>query len=173
MGKITFITGGIKSGKSSYAVERAKQYNKRAFIATAVAFDDEMKKRIEKHKKERGNLFKTIEEPVYLSEVLHEIKNIDVCVVDCITVWINNLIYYNKLQEMDMMLDVINKVDFDLILVSNEVGMGIVPDKEIARKYVDLLGTINRKIVAIAYDAFFMISGVPIKIKGGRNYGIT
>ncbi len=167
MGKIIFITGGVKSGKSSCAVKLAHGYKRRAFLATAVAFDDEMKKRIEEHKKRRGDLFETKEEPVYLSKALKSIRNADVCVVDCITVWMGNLMHYNKPEEIDNFKTVLKDLTFDLIIVSNEVGMGIMPDNRMARRYLDLLGELNREIAEMADSVFLMISGIALKIKGG------
>ncbi len=165
MKDVTFITGGIKSGKSSYAVKLAMQYEKpRIFIATAVAFDDEMRKRIENHRIERGLEFETIEEPIKLAEVLTHAEG-NVCVIDCITVWINNLIYYNKLDEIEKFIEALKNPSCNTIIVSNEVGMGIIPDNKLSRQYADMLGKTNQKIVNLADNVIFMLSGIPLYIK--------
>ena len=167
MGDLIFITGGVRSGKSAYAVELAMKYDKRLFLATAEAFDDEMKKRIEKHKRDRGSRFKTKEVPVYLANAINNVSNTDVCVVDCVTVWLNNLMHYNKLDEIDNFKKAIKQPVCDLIVVSNEVGMGIMPNNKMARRYVDLLGGLNKAIAESASEVFLMISSMALKIKGG------
>ncbi len=171
MGDLIFITGGVRSGKSAYAVELAMKYDKRLFLATAEAFDDEMKKRIEKHKKERGSSFETKEVPVYLADAINGISNADVCVVDCVTVWLNNLMHYDKLNEIDNFKKAIKQPACDLIVVSNEVGMGIMPNNETARRYADLLGELNKTIAESASKVFLMISSIALNIKGGRENG--
>ncbi len=171
MGDLIFITGGVRSGKSAYAVELAMKYDKRLFLATAEAFDDEMKKRIEKHKKERGSSFETKEVPVYLADAINGISNADVCVVDCVTVWLNNLMHYDKLNEIDNFKKAIKQPVCDLIVVSNEVGMGIMPNNETARRYADLLGELNKAIAESASKVFLMISSIALNIKGGRENG--
>ncbi len=170
MKNVTFITGGIKSGKSSYAVKLAMQYKKpRIFIATAEAFDDEMKKRIDMHKQERGRNFETIEEHIHLSKALKSSIG-SICIIDCITVWISNLLYYEKIKEIELFLETLQNHPCDIIIVSNEVGMGIMPNNKLSRKYADLLGTTNQKIAKTANSVIFMISGIPLYIKKG---GIT
>jgi len=173
MGKVIFITGGIRSGKSAYAVELAMRYEKRLFLATAEAFDSEMKKRIEKHRKERGSLFETKEVPVYLADAINSISDADVCVIDCVTVWLNNLMHYDRLDEIDNFKKAIKNPKSDLIIVSNEVGMGIMPNNEMARRYADLLGELNKEIAESASEVFLMISAVALKIKGGKEDGIA
>ncbi len=173
MGNLIFITGGVRSGKSAYAVKLAMKYERRLFLATAEAFDDEMKKRIEKHKRDRGSSFKTKEVPVYLADAISSISNTDVCVVDCVTVWLNNLMYYDKLEEIDNFKNAITKPRCDLIVVSNEVGMGIMPNNETARRYADLLGGLNRAIAESAREVFLMISAIALRIKGGEKNGIA
>ncbi len=176
MGRVTFITGGAKSAKSIFALKLALQYKKpRVFIATALAFDDEMKKRIDKHKKERMGEFDTIEEPIKLSNAIGSVSDsVSICVVDCVTVWINNILYYKKAEEVDLFIELLKNPPCDIIVVSNEVGMGIVPDNELSRRYRDLLGVTNRKIAKIADNVILMISGIPVYIKKGDIlYGTT
>ncbi|AEA34277.1 bifunctional adenosylcobinamide kinase/adenosylcobinamide-phosphate guanylyltransferase [Hippea maritima] len=162
---ITLITGGVRSGKSRYALKMALSYKRRLFIATAVAFDDEMKKRIEKHKQERGNLFKTIEEPVYLSRALDGANNFDVCLIDCLTVWVSNLLFYKKEAQIEAFFKALDKITSDVVVVSNEVGLGIMPDNTLSRRYVDLLGEVNQKLADVSDRVVFMISGQPLNVK--------
>lgn len=166
------MTGGSKSGKSNYALLKAADFKNRAFIATAEAFDDEMKDRIQKHQVERSSEYTTYEEPIEVISCLEKIgEQHDVIILDCVTVWIGNLLhqfdgdtekinqYYNAL------LDVSDKITSELIIVTNEVGMGIVPDNPLSRKFRDLAGMLNQKLAKVAKEAYLLVSGVPIKIK--------
>ena len=172
MKKIKFITGGSRSGKSSYALDSALKYNKRGFIATAVPFDDEMKLRIEKHKSERTKKFITVEEPYNISKAITEMENqVDVIILDCISVWLGNLFYKhgeteNEFTELDNFYNKLKTIKCDIIIVTNEVGMGIIPENKLARHYRDLLGFVNQEIAKLANEVIFMVSGIPTKIKG-------
>ncbi len=158
------ITGGERSGKSNFAVKLAISKTKRAFIATAEPFDDEMRARIEKHKKDREGLFDTFEEPVHLSTILPMTKDYDVCVIDCMTTWVGNLMYHdlNLKEEMEGFLANLNGNE---IIVSNEVGMGIIPVEKMTRMYIEILGKLNQEIAEVADEVFFMVAGIPLKIK--------
>ncbi len=172
MNKIIFVTGGSRSGKSAYALEKAMQYAKRGFIATAIPFDDEMKIRIKKHQTERENNFVTIEEPYNLAEAIAKIeKDVDVIVIDCISVWLGNLLYKygetsERFNELDDFYKKLKTIKCNIIIVTNEVGMGIIPENKLARHYRDIAGFTNQKIVSIATEAILMVSGISIKIKG-------
>uniref|UniRef100_A0A7C4RZA5 Adenosylcobinamide kinase n=1 Tax=Fervidobacterium pennivorans TaxID=93466 RepID=A0A7C4RZA5_FERPE len=162
------ITGGVKSGKSSFALELAKNYQKKAFLATGVPFDDEMKIRIEKHKNERGNEFDTYEEPLEVARILIEISdNYDVIVFDCLTTYLGNLYYYNVDVEsyIDNLIDTISKLQTQLILITNEVGLGIIPENKLARLYMETLGRTNTKLARIAQEVYLMVSGIGVRIK--------
>jgi adenosylcobinamide kinase/adenosylcobinamide-phosphate guanylyltransferase len=168
--KVIFLTGGARSGKSRHALELANQYHKKAFIATAVPFDSGMEKRIKKHQKERGSDFITIEEPVNLTEAVQSLSDTDVAVIDCITVWLGNLMHQfpghtDELPQINSFLDTIKAPPCSLIIVSNEVGMGIVPENALARDFRDLAGFMNQKIADIADQVFFMVSGYPVSVK--------
>ncbi|MGA1846296.1 bifunctional adenosylcobinamide kinase/adenosylcobinamide-phosphate guanylyltransferase [Deferribacter abyssi] len=164
---VTLITGGIKSGKTSYAIKLALTHEKRIYLATAEPFDEEMKKKIERHRAERENRFYTIEEPVEIVRVLKNIKNYDVVVLDCITTWVNNLMYYKKDLDsyFEELTNLLPKVSYNLIIITNEVGLGIVPVNYETRKYVNFLGVINQKVAAAANSCLLMVSGIPVKIK--------
>jgi adenosylcobinamide kinase/adenosylcobinamide-phosphate guanylyltransferase len=174
MKSITLITGGARSGKSSFALDLAsKNYERRVFIATAVAFDAEMKRRIVQHQKERGNLFHTLEEPVHLTETLSAVPpGTEVALVDCLTVWIGNLYHHFQQDEasvrshLNEFLDGISQVSFDLILVTNEVGWGIVPENPLARSFRDMAGYVNRRVAQKAAYAYLLCCGIPLTLKG-------
>jgi len=159
------ITGGVKSGKSKYALKLARDFSgKKVFIATAEAFDEEMKEKIKKHKRDRGDRFITIEEPVNLHEVLNNI-DCDLAVVDCLTVWCGNLLHYGKTELIDAFIESYRKAKFNIITVTNEVGMGVVPENKLSRLYVEKLGFLNERIAEISDTVIFMVSGVPSIIK--------
>ncbi len=163
---ITLITGGVKSGKSRFALELAKNKKDKFFIATAEPIDDEMKLKIEKHKLERKGEFTTIEEPIYLAKAISSIKNAQVCIVDCLNIWLNNLLYYDKLNQIEELLKLLkNHNGFDLIFVSNEVGMGLTPTNKLSRRFINLLGDLNQRMASVSDAVYFMVSGLPLKIK--------
>lgn len=173
MAKITFILGGARSGKSSYAVGLAKTLlGKTAFIATCISCDAEMKGRIEKHKVSRPRHWKLIEEGKNLSSVLSKITNkYKVVLIDCLGLWISNLLAEDltdkKIErEIKNFTEVISKLKTNIILISNEVGNGIVPDNLLARRFRDLVGLANQIIVKKADEVIFMQSGIPLRIKG-------
>jgi len=179
MSQITLITGGARSGKSSYALSLAlERYSNRVFIATAVPFDREMSGRISRHRKERGDQFHTIEEPVELSRVLAELPGeTEVAVVDCLTVWLGNLYHHFKEDEekvgrqVETFLHHLDHPVCDLILVTNEVGWGIVPENPLARSFRDVAGTLNRRAAEKAAAAFLLCCGIPMTLKGDPSRG--
>jgi adenosylcobinamide kinase/adenosylcobinamide-phosphate guanylyltransferase len=168
---ITLITGGARSGKSAYALKLALEYSNRVFIATAQAIDGEMEDRIAKHKAERGDSFTTIEEPVDLAGAIKNIpEGTEVALIDCLTVWMGNLMHKHgddaeSFQETSDLMDVLAQVPCDIILVSNEVGMGIVPDNQASRLYRDMAGRMNQEIAAIADSVILTVAGLPMELK--------
>ncbi len=176
MGKITLITGGARSGKSRYALNIAAEYKNKVFLATAMAIDDEMAKRIQAHKEERDASYVTAEEPYDLAPVLKNIgSSIDCVIIDCITVWLGNLVYKHgdeikEFEEVRDFLDHIGKCSADLIVVTNEVGTGIIPDNKLAREYRDYSGIINQKIASHADEVILMVSGQPLVVKGNKKH---
>ncbi|MHB8071760.1 MAG: bifunctional adenosylcobinamide kinase/adenosylcobinamide-phosphate guanylyltransferase [Candidatus Cryosericum sp.] len=159
------ITGGEKSGKSTYALRLAlEQGARRAFVATAEAFDDEMRLRIKRHKEERGDLFETIEEPVEIPSVLRRLSSYDVVLVDCMTTWLGNLMYYKR--DIGTMKDeLLTSISGNEIIVTNEVGMGIIPLEASTRAYVEDLGRLNAALAQRAERVIFMVSGLPLVLK--------
>ncbi len=174
--KIIFITGGARSGKSRFALEAAKKFpGSKAYLATAQALDEEMKRRIARHKKSRPRTWKTLEEPVRIAEVVQrEGKRFDLIVLDCLTLWLSNLMmaeWTEKkiLAETDRFLRRARQAPGSIILVSNEVGLGIVPDNPAAREFRDLSGLIHQKIAAAADEVYFLVCGLPQKLKGSES----
>lgn len=168
----TLITGGIKSGKSSYALKIAKKYEKKLFIATAEAFDDTMKVKIKRHQKERKDYnFTLIEEPINIHKEIIENKNkFEIILIDCLTLWLNNLIFYKK--DINKYFDLLSnalKNTKNVILVTNEVGMGIAPSNTLSLNFLDNLGILNQIVANIVDNVILMSCGIPLKIKEGGN----
>jgi len=165
---LILITGGMKSGKSTFALNMALKYTKRAFLATGVPFDEEMRLRIEKHKAERKELFDTFEEPVNVTEILKNIdNNYDVILFECLTTYLGNLYYYQlDVQErIDGLVDVLSNMSSDVIVVTNEVGWGIIPENPIARQYAEMLGKTNTRLAKLAKEVYLVVSGIGVRIK--------
>ncbi|MCX7654805.1 MAG: bifunctional adenosylcobinamide kinase/adenosylcobinamide-phosphate guanylyltransferase [Fervidobacterium sp.] len=162
------ITGGVKSGKSSFALDLARKYEKKAFLATGVPFDEEMKTRIERHKKERGNDFDTFEEPLEVPKLLSDISyRYDVIVFDCLTTYLGNLYHYNVDVEnyLEKLLRVFSHLKTQVIVITNEVGWGIIPENKLARDYAEILGKANTQIAKISQEVYLMVSGIGVRIK--------
>lgn len=173
MGKrLIFITGGCRSGKSRYALDYANQhYSKKIYLATCEALDEEMAQRIELHKKARGPEWQTVEEPVRIVEkVKQHGDGAEVILLDCNTLWISNLLMQEKndleiMKEADRLIEAMKQSPSSFIVVTNEVGMGIVPADLLSRRFRDLSGTINQKIAEGADTVIFMVSGIPLFLK--------
>lgn len=170
----TLITGGAKSGKSAYALELAKNlHGKKYFIATAQAMDDEMKRKIEKHKKERSEGWTTIEESVNIASVISKLSDAaNVVVVDCLNLWTSNLLCETDEESFGELLKNLAS-SFSLfagsiIGVTNEVGWGIVPANAQTRLFRERLGNVNRRVAACCTNVTLMVSGIPVSIKGEK-----
>ena len=186
--KIIFITGGARSGKSSFALAKCLTLQgRKAYIATAEALDEEMTKRIEQHKKQRGKDWDTYEEPLKITEVMRELDgNYAALVVDCLTLWLSNLFMKTQSKgyglqtieaEIQKLLDSLGQFKSSvagdpgsgfcsLYIVSNEVGMGIVPENETARNFRDIAGILHQKIAEVSDEVYLMVAGIPMKMKG-------
>jgi adenosylcobinamide kinase/adenosylcobinamide-phosphate guanylyltransferase len=170
---ITLITGGARSGKSAYALKLAAERPgvRRAYVATGEASDEEMAARIARHKAERPADFATIEEPVKLTSALQDLSgSAEVVIIDSLTLWVSNLmgIYSAEeafRQECLRLAQVLGQAPFDSIIVTDEVGSGIVPDNVVARRFRDRLGFTNQCIAQAAGEVFLMVSGYPLKVK--------
>ena len=173
MKEIVFVTGGCRSGKSRFALDHANRHFKdKVFVATAEALDDEMKGRIQRHRKERGPEWTTVEERIALPEKLASLgENHQVVLIDCLTLWITNLLVAGEgeteiLSRAEALVAAIREIRQSVIVVSNEVGSGIVPENRMARVFRDLSGLINQKMAACADVVVFTVSGLPQVIKG-------
>lgn len=167
--KTYLITGGGRSGKSSYAIELANFSKSPFYIATGWAGDDEMTARIIKHKKERDNRWTTIEEPCDLKKAIETavINKADIIIVDCITMWTCNLMYDSKDTDSYVLnlIEALKNITIPIALVTNEVGLGIVPETKNSRDFRDLLGWINQKLAKVVDKVIFMVAGIPMEIK--------
>jgi adenosylcobinamide kinase/adenosylcobinamide-phosphate guanylyltransferase len=176
--KIVFILGGARSGKSSLALKLTGQHKgKKAFIATAQPLDEEMRTRIDAHKRQRPDVWETFEEPVLLSETIARlVDSHDVILVDCLTLWLTNIFTAEPFPEIEAAVKEIdgftlnlNKLrasrDTHLYLVSNEVGLSIVPENKLARVFRDAAGQLNQQVAALADEVYFVVSGLPVKLK--------
>lgn len=172
-GSVTLVLGGARSGKSRYAQQLAGQSRHVVFVATARVSDEEMRKKIERHREDRPKEWLTIEEPLDLPKVLaeHELDN-DVVVVDCLTVYTANLLEAEGEdrdaveRRVKTLCDALQLVNCQVIVVSNEVGSGVHPVSSLGRTYRDLLGEINQRVASIADDVVLMVAGLPLALKG-------
>lgn len=172
MGKFIFIIGGARSGKSNYAQELAKKISRKViFIATCAPGDSEMNKRVALHKKSRPHYWKTLEVPKNLNAAIKKIKNkTDVIIIDCLGLFISNLLGKSAKEarikkEIKSINASLRKANFTSIIVSNEVGAGIVPLNPMARSFRDLLGLANQQMAEEADEVIMMQAGIPITIK--------
>lgn len=172
MRETVLIIGGCRSGKSGHALHLAEQLaGQKIFIATCVPGDKEMEQRVLHHQKQRNPNWKTLEVPLLLSESIRENSGRGhVILVDCLTLWINNLIMENDDPEhIDMhiqqLIQSLEKTECPVILVSNEVGTGIVPENRLARLFRDVAGFANQKIAACVDRVIWMVAGIPVEIK--------
>jgi len=171
MGKITFILGGARSGKSSFAAKLSRKHKKVAFIATAQGLDKEMQQRIRLHKKTRPRGWRTFEEPRDLVPLLKkQAHKFDIVIIDCLTLWISNLFLKGMKEaaiesQVKEMIAHLKKSKGRGILVANEVGLGIVSGNKLARDFRDIAGRINQITAVESDEVFFMVAGLPLRVK--------
>ena len=175
MNEITFVIGGCRSGKSRYALDLAGKLseNKKIFIATCLPQDEEMRQRVARHQKDRGKTWITLEVPIDLPEaVTQNSSRGDVILVDCLTLWISNLLTKTQkisedeaIESVDNLTRTLQTVNCPVILVSNEVGTGIVPENRLARQFRDIMGMTNQRVAACAHGVIWMVAGIPVTIK--------
>ena len=181
--KTTLITGGARSGKSHFAQELARRLDKAVlFVATAEAGDEEMRQRIEEHKKARPAHWSTLEVTSHVgNQILQDCNEAQVVIVDCITLLVSNilgqyddqtieridagLIEKKVVDEIDELVECINRLDASFIVVTNEVGTGLVPATKTGRLYRDLLGRANQLLAQQSDEVYLMVAGLPVKIK--------
>ncbi len=171
--KLILVTGGCRSGKSQFALDYAnRHFHKKLYLATCEALDEEMAKRIEDHKKKRGTDWQTVEEPIEIAEATKQHGDrVGVILLDCMTLWLSNLLMRQKsdheiINEIGRLIDTVKQGQTSFIFVSNEVGMGIVPIDPLGRRFRDLSGMANQKIAEVVDKVVFMVSGIPMFLKG-------
>ncbi|MCK4377789.1 MAG: bifunctional adenosylcobinamide kinase/adenosylcobinamide-phosphate guanylyltransferase [Deltaproteobacteria bacterium] len=173
-GKKILVTGGARSGKSTFAQQIAEQLpGPRAYLATAQILDNEMGERVARHQAQRGQAWQvTIEEPYALNTSLRQAaSHYPVIMVDCITLWLTNILLSNQenpdtvLQKVDQLITSLPGCISTVIMVTNEVGLGIVPENPLARQFRDLAGFANQKLAAACDTVYLVSCGLPLKLK--------
>lgn len=182
--RLTLVLGGVRAGKSSYAQALAESGRQVLFVATAEAGDREMRARIQAHQRGRPADWDTLEEPIDLVTALTpRMHCYDTILLDCLTLWTSNLMLRSETpgaacidiaSEAGRLLRLYREGNASWIVVSNEVGLGVVPATRLGRVYADQLGRVNQIVAAEADDVYFMAAGLPLKIKnGGRGMDVT
>ncbi len=172
--KVIFVIGGCRSGKSQHALQAAEKLpgNRKIYIATCVPEDDEMKQRVAKHQKERSRSWATVEEPIDLPAAISgRSQDADVILVDCLTLWMSNLLMETNDEEklaetVSQLTDTLKKATCPIVLVSNEIGTGIVPENKLARQYRPIIGLANQAVAKTAGKVIWMVAGIPVTVKG-------
>jgi adenosylcobinamide kinase/adenosylcobinamide-phosphate guanylyltransferase len=171
MSHLVLVGGGVRSGKSTFALERARALGaRRTFIATAQAFDDEMRRRIADHVRERGDSFRTVEAPYDLAGAIRRCGDVDVAVVDCLTIWLSNLLVRGDDDarveaEVAEVARAIAESSFATVLVTNEVGMGIVPESPLGRRFRDVAGRAHQRFAAFAAEIHLALLGCVVRLR--------
>jgi adenosylcobinamide kinase/adenosylcobinamide-phosphate guanylyltransferase len=168
----TLILGGARSGKSALAEKLARDGGREVvYVATAEAGDDEMRTRISHHRARRPPEWSCVEEPLALAAALEIHARADrTILVDCLTLWLSNVLHAGDARfesERAALLDALPKLPGEILLVSNEVGLGVVPMGELSRRFVDEAGRLNQSIAAVAERVLFVAAGLPVALKGG------
>jgi len=171
---VTLVLGGAQSGKSYYAQQLASHFERVAFIATARGIDAEMRRKIGRHRRERPAAWRTIEAPLDLEKAVHSAsRESDVVLIDCLTVYVDNVMSARRKSKskidskecINAVCDAIRTAEASVIVVSNEVGSGVVPPYRSGRAYRDFLGQMNQKVAQIADRVILMVAGVPMTVK--------
>ncbi len=174
--QIILLLGGARSGKSYYAQQLAEELGKKVlFVATGEALDEEMQARIDEHRKNRPGNWRTLEITIGIGKAIDkQIGGADVVVIDCITLLISNLLRgepdYTEAEkrvkdEINQLIDTMDRLNASFVIVSNEVGMGLVPDNKLGRIYRDLLGKANQQLAAHATEVYLMLACLPVQVK--------
>lgn len=178
MGRLILVTGGTRSGKSDFAQKLAESLSgPRYFVATCPKIDPEMDDRIRRHQRARAHAdWKTVEEETDLAKIFEQVNEAGVCLIDCLTLWVNNLLYHEKTSGEVLTEEKISKYCAELVFeikgttatvicVTNEIGMGVVPENQTARRYRDLVGCCNRCIAKAAEEVILVTCGIPLTLK--------
>jgi len=176
---ITLVSGGARSGKSSFAEKYAwsKKRDDVIYLATSVIIDKEMEERVRRHRVDRPKSWETVEEAYQLSEVFSQLEDNSFVLIDCITVYISNLILeYDKeknldeaeseiLLEIKKIINIARDKNIDLLIVTNELGQGLVPEYKLGRVYRDIVGRVNQLIASNANEVYLTVAGLPVELK--------
>ncbi|MDP2504421.1 bifunctional adenosylcobinamide kinase/adenosylcobinamide-phosphate guanylyltransferase [Oceanobacter sp. 3_MG-2023] len=171
---IHLILGGARSGKSRYGLSvandlAARQQVNKYFVATATSFDDEMQHRIERHQQERGKDWPLAEVPLALPEYLAQQSGPGVMLVDCLTLWLNNQFYHFPEQDFPALFqsltEALQQCPLDVVLIANEIGLGVIPAGDVSRRFVDQAGWLNQAVAAIADRVTLVVAGIPVIVK--------
>jgi len=169
--ELILVLGGSRSGKSSWALRYVEEnYQPCFFIATAEVMDEEMAERVRLHKESRSPAWKLIEEPMDIDNALEtDCIHAEAVLIDCMTVWLSNILLKRGKEEVsayqNRLLEVLSRRRQAVIIVSNEVGSGIVPEHPLGREFRDLAGMLNQKLAAIADRVVLTVAGIPVNIK--------
>ena len=172
--RLVLITGGARAGKSRFAQSLAEQgkYNRRLFLATAVACDPEMKSKISRHRRERNGRWKTVEEPLRLPERIPAqfLKAGSLLLLDCLPTFVTNLLLSKSSGKqiegrVRRLLRACRRPGVTALVVSNEVGFGLVPENPLGRRFRDLLGAVNQQAARSADEVYLLVAGLPIRMK--------
>ena len=169
--ELVLVLGGSRSGKSSWALRYAEEkYQPCIFVATAEVMDEEMAERVRLHKESRGPAWELIEEPLNIDNALETgCVHAEAVLIDCMTVWLSNVLLKKGREEVEVyqnrLLKALSRRGQAVIIVSNEVGSGIVPEHPLGREFRDLAGTLNQKLAAIADRVVLTVAGIPVNIK--------
>ncbi|MGB3644700.1 MAG: bifunctional adenosylcobinamide kinase/adenosylcobinamide-phosphate guanylyltransferase [Mesorhizobium sp.] len=165
---LTLLIGGARSGKSSHAEQLVARYpTPWAYIATAEAYDEEMRERIALHRAQRGDGWQTIDAPLDLVDAIEAVPDGRPMLIDCLTLWLTNhmLAEHDVVAECAKLAQCLSKPRGSWFVVSNEVGQGIVPDNALARRFRDAAGRLNQQVAAVAGSVILMVAGLPMKVK--------
>ncbi|MEQ9694297.1 bifunctional adenosylcobinamide kinase/adenosylcobinamide-phosphate guanylyltransferase [Shimia sp. SDUM112013] len=166
---LTFVIGGAASGKSAFAEKLVLENDAaRIYLATSQAFDEEMRGKIDAHIAMRGPDWHTVESPLEAARALGDVPEDHVVLFDCATMWLSNHLFaeHDIEQETERLLEALSSCKGRVVVVSNEVGMGIVPENKLARQFRDLQGKLNQRLAARADLAVFVVAGLPLVLKG-------
>ena len=169
--EIALVLGGARSGKSSWALEYVENsYNSYIFLATTQVMDEEMANRVRLHKEARGPKWQLREEPLEIADILESSGcNVEAVLIDCMTIWLSNVLLKKGEEKVPVyqnaLLEALARTDQSIIIVSNEVGTGIVPEHPLGRQYRDMAGYLNQKLAAVADKVVMTVAGLPIYLK--------
>jgi len=177
--KRILIGGGARSGKSAFALAQACALGaRRVFLATAEETDDDMRQRIARHRVDRGDDFTTLEEPIALAATVRRLTDVDVVVVDCLTLWVSNLLARGAeelevLARVDALVEATATAPFHVILVSNEVGLGVHPESALGRRFRDIVGRMHQRVSREVDAVYFAAMGMMVRLRPAPVIAVT